>query len=108
AEIFKSLSDPTRLRILATLAEGDGACVHEICARVRLSQSAVSHQLGTLRAARLVRHRRAGREVIYSLDDEHVLSLITRAAEHAGHRQPPLRGPAEAVSSAGATGSRHG
>ena len=85
AEIFKLLADPTRLRILVTLVEGGELCVHEICARVALSQPAVSHQLRTLRAARLVRSRRAGREVYYALDDEHVVTLLSEGLNHAGH-----------------------
>jgi DNA-binding transcriptional ArsR family regulator len=87
AEIFKLLSDPTRLRILCTLVDGGELCVHEICARVSLSQPAVSHQLRTLRGARLVRSRRAGREVFYALDDDHVLTLLSEGLRHAGHGQ---------------------
>jgi DNA-binding transcriptional ArsR family regulator len=82
AETFKTLSDPTRLRILTTLAAGE-RCVHEICARLRMSQPAVSHQLRLLRVQRLVRARRAGREIFYSLLDEHVLSLVAAACSHA-------------------------
>ena len=89
AEIFKLLADPTRLRILVTLVEGGELCVHEICARVALSQPAVSHQLRTLRAARLVRSRRAGREVFYALDDEHVVTLLSEGLNHAGHGGNP-------------------
>jgi DNA-binding transcriptional ArsR family regulator len=60
--------------------------VHELCARVQMSQTAVSHQLRTLRQARLVRGRRDGREIFYTLDDEHVLVLLSAALEHAGER----------------------
>ena len=84
AEIFRLLSDPTRLRILVTLVDGGEQCVHEICARVALSQPAVSHQLRTLRSARLVRSRRAGREVYYTLDDDHVVTLLSEGLRHAG------------------------
>src|SRR5262250_2496834 len=85
SEIFRTLSDPTRLRILTLLAEGD-ACVHELCARLAMSQPAVSHQLRLLRVGRLVRPRRAGREIFYSLEDEHVMSLVAAARDHARER----------------------
>lgn len=85
AEIFRILADPTRLRLLTTLAEAGEMCVHELCARVGMSQPAVSHQLRTLRTARLVRGRRAGREIFYTLDDEHVLVLLSEGIKHAGH-----------------------
>ena len=86
AEVFKTLSDPTRLRILGVLGRGE-ICVHELCARVGMSQTAVSHQLRLLRVARLVRTRRAGREIFYTLDDEHVLSLVAAARAHAMERR---------------------
>jgi ArsR family transcriptional regulator, lead/cadmium/zinc/bismuth-responsive transcriptional repressor len=82
AEIFKSLSDPTRLRILLRLAS-DEACVHELCAVLGMSQPAVSHQLRLLRVARLVRPQRKGREIFYSIQDEHVMSLVDAALAHA-------------------------
>jgi ArsR family transcriptional regulator len=84
ADIFKLLGDPTRLRLLAALTAGE-RCVHELCARLRMSQPAVSHQLRILRAARLVKPRRAGREIFYQLDDAHVLVLIEEGLKHAGH-----------------------
>jgi DNA-binding transcriptional ArsR family regulator len=86
AEIFKTLSDPTRLRILSRLAGGE-TCVHELCASLTMSQPAVSHQLRLLRVARLVRPRRAGREIFYSLDDGHVMSLVAAARAHATERR---------------------
>jgi ArsR family transcriptional regulator len=86
AETFKTLSDPTRLRILTALADG-ATCVHELCATLGMSQPAVSHQLRLLRVQRLVRARRAGREVFYSLDDDHVLSLVAAACSHATERR---------------------
>jgi ArsR family transcriptional regulator len=86
SEIFRTLSDPTRLRILTLLAEGE-ACVHEMCARLGMSQPAVSHQLRLLRVGRLVRPRRAGREMFYSLEDEHVMSLVAAARAHAAERR---------------------
>jgi len=82
AEIFKILADPTRLKILAALADERSLCVHELCDRLGMSQPAVSHQLRTLRAARLVRGQRAGREIHYALDDEHVVRLISEGLKH--------------------------
>ncbi len=84
AETFKTLSDPTRLRILVSLGGGE-ACVHHLCEHLAMSQPAVSHQLRLLRSARLVRARRAGREIYYALDDDHVMLLIAQARSHAGH-----------------------
>jgi len=84
AEIFKLLGDPTRLRILSALVAGE-RCVHELCARLGMSQPAVSHQLRVLRTARLVRARRAGREIFYTLDDAHVTVLLEEGLKHAGH-----------------------
>ena len=87
SSMFRALSDPTRLRILSILGEAE-ACVHELCEATGMSQPAVSHQLRLLRVARLVRGRRAGREVFYSLDDEHVMELVTQARSHARHPAP--------------------
>jgi len=88
AEIFKVLSDPTRLRILAVLVQDGPLCVHQLCARVAMSQPAVSHQLRTLRAARLVRGQRLGREIEYRLDDDHVVRLILEGLHHVEHGGP--------------------
>ena len=85
AAIFRTLSDPSRLRLLLRIAERE-ACVNELCEATGMSQPAVSHQLRLLRLERLVRARRSGREVYYALDDEHVLSLVAEARSHAGHR----------------------
>ncbi|HEY3359827.1 MAG TPA: metalloregulator ArsR/SmtB family transcription factor [Polyangia bacterium] len=83
AEVFRSLADPTRLRILALLAEGE-TCVHVLCQRLGMSQSAVSHQLRLLRVCHLVRPRRVGREIFYAIDDDHVEMLIREGRRHAG------------------------
>jgi ArsR family transcriptional regulator len=83
AALFKTLADPTRLKILFTLTRGE-ACVHELCAALSMSQPAVSHQLRTLRTARLVNTRRQGREIFYSLADEHVVELIDTTLAHVG------------------------
>ena len=82
AEIFKALGDPTRVRILDALSHGE-LCVCDLAALIRLSESAVSHQLRLLRGLRIVRPRRVGRMVFYSLDDRHVLSLVRQGLRHA-------------------------
>lgn len=84
AETFKALSDPTRLRIVSLLA-GAELCVYDLAAVLGMGQSAVSHQLRTLRDLRLVRWRREGKQVFYTLDDEHVADLFRRGLEHVEH-----------------------
>ena len=84
-ELFKLFSDPTRLRILGALAY-DELCVCDIGAVLGASQSAVSHQLALLRAARLVSFRREGKTVFYRLADDHVGSLLKVGLEHVSER----------------------
>lgn len=84
AETFKALSDPTRVRIVSLLAQ-DELCVCDVAAALDMSQSAVSHQLRTLRDLRLVRWRREGRQIFYTLDDEHVSDLFQRGLDHVAH-----------------------
>ena len=81
AEMFKALSDPTRLRIITALAQGE-VCVHELSEALGMSQSAVSHQLRLLRHQGLVRGRREGRHIYYRLADEHVYDLLKQALDH--------------------------
>ncbi len=81
AELFKALSDPTRVRLLSVLLRGE-LCVSELAGQLGLSPSAVSHQLRGLRQMRLVRLRRAGRRIFYALDDEHISDLFQRGLEH--------------------------
>jgi DNA-binding transcriptional ArsR family regulator len=81
AETFRVLGDPTRVRILDALASGE-LCVCDIASLVRMSESAVSHQLRLLRHMRLVRVRRAGRQAFYSVDDHHILELLRLAGTH--------------------------
>ena len=81
-EIFAALSDPTRLRMLDALARTESLCVCDICALLDLKQSNVSHQLRLLRTLRLVRNERRGRNVFYSLDDDHVRLLLCQGLEH--------------------------
>ncbi|MFP4346359.1 MAG: ArsR/SmtB family transcription factor [Anaerolineales bacterium] len=84
AGIFKALSDPTRVQIIAALIEGEH-CVSELAAGLAVSQSAVSHQLRSLREMRLVRSTREGRHVRYALDDAHIADLFLQAWEHVRH-----------------------
>lgn len=81
AETFRVLGDPTRVRILDALAGGE-LCVCDIAALVGISESAVSHQLRLLRGMRLVRPRRAGRLVYYTVDDQHIIELLRQALTH--------------------------
>jgi ArsR family transcriptional regulator len=81
ADTFRILGDPTRVRIVDALAEGE-RCVHEIADRVDISESAVSHQLRLMRNMRIVRGRREGRCVYYTLDDQHILSLFQQGLRH--------------------------
>jgi DNA-binding transcriptional ArsR family regulator len=84
AETFKALSDPTRVRIVSVLAEGE-LRVCDLAAALGMTQSAISHQLHTLRALRLVRWRREGQHIFYTLDDEHVADLFRRGLDHVRH-----------------------
>jgi ArsR family transcriptional regulator, lead/cadmium/zinc/bismuth-responsive transcriptional repressor len=81
AATFSVLGDPTRIRILDALSAGE-LCVCDIAALAGISESAVSHQLRLLRGMRLVRPRRAGRQVFYSLDDQHIVELLRLAVTH--------------------------
>lgn len=84
ADLFKMMSDPTRLRILAALSNQE-LPVGEIATLLDMSMSAVSHQLGLLRRARLVRWQRQGREVYYALDDQHIELLFRAGLDHCCH-----------------------
>ena len=82
AETFRVLGDPTRLRIVDALVAETELCVCDIAERVGISESAVSHQLRLMRAQRIVRGRREGRCVYYTLDDQHILSLFQQGLRH--------------------------
>ncbi|HUT14687.1 MAG TPA: metalloregulator ArsR/SmtB family transcription factor [Anaerolineae bacterium] len=84
AELFTALSDPTRVRIISALSASE-LCVSELAATLDMSQSAISHQLRVLRQLQLVRRRRAGRTIYYSLDDEHVSTLFREGMNHVQH-----------------------
>lgn len=81
AEFFSALSDPHRLKLLSALAQQE-LCVCDLAAAVKMGESAVSHQLRVLRSQRLVKYRRQGRNVYYSLADSHIMALYREAAEH--------------------------
>lgn len=81
AELFKVFGDSTRTRIIAALFEGE-LCVCDIAALLSMSISAVSHQLRILRQTKIVKSRRSGKEVFYSLDDEHIYKIYRMAIEH--------------------------
>jgi ArsR family transcriptional regulator, lead/cadmium/zinc/bismuth-responsive transcriptional repressor len=81
AETFRTLGDPTRVRILDALSHGE-LCVCDLAALVGMTESAVSHQLRLLRNLRLVRPRREGRMVFYALDDRHIISLFRQGLRH--------------------------
>jgi DNA-binding transcriptional ArsR family regulator len=85
ADTFRVLGDVTRVRILDALSR-DELCVSDIAAIVGLSESAVSHQLRVLRGSRLVRPRRDGRLVHYSLDDHHIVRLFEQGLQHVEER----------------------
>jgi len=85
AALFRAVADPTRVRILHALSVAE-LCVCDLAALLDMTPSAVSHQLRFLLALRLVRRRRAGRNIIYSLDDEHVTLLFKQGLEHVLHR----------------------
>ena len=81
AELFKMFGDSTRIKILSLLFEGE-KCVQEITEASGSSQSAVSHQLRLLKQARLVRSRRSGKQIFYTLADDHVKTILGMAKEH--------------------------
>ena len=81
AELFRVFGDTTRIKILYALFESE-LCVGDITQAVGLSQSAVSHQLRILKQSKLVKFRREGKAVYYSLDDDHVRSMLSMGAEH--------------------------
>lgn len=81
SEIFKALGDETRTKILYLLAQQE-LCVCDLATIFEISLPAVSHHLRLLRALRLVKYRREGKMVYYSLDDDHIVNLIQEAKEH--------------------------
>jgi DNA-binding transcriptional ArsR family regulator len=84
ASLFEALSDPTRVRILSALMEGE-TNVGDLVERIGVSKSAISHQLRGLKDKRLIRSRKQGRHVYVTIDDEHVTELFQRGLDHALH-----------------------
>ena len=95
ADTFSVLGDPTRVRILDVLSHGE-LCVCDLAAVLGLSQSAVSHQLRVLRGIRLVRPRREGRVVFYSLDDQHIISIFKQTLQPVEESAAPAVRPRRA------------
>ena len=81
AEFYKVMGDPTRLQLLMALENGE-FCVSDLCNVLNMHRSAVSHQLKALKTAKLAKSRKDGKTVYYSLDDEHVRSVLEVALEH--------------------------
>ena len=83
---FKLFGDPTRLKIIFSLMNKE-LCVNDISKELKMSQSSISHQLKILRENKIVKNRKTGKQVFYSLDDEHVSSIITQGVDHLQHRK---------------------
>jgi DNA-binding transcriptional ArsR family regulator len=84
ADLFSALSDPTRLRIISVLLEGE-MNVGDLAGQLEMTESAVSHQLRGLRQLKLVRARKNGRQVYYALDDDHIGQLYRLGLDHVEH-----------------------
>ncbi|NWO24981.1 winged helix-turn-helix transcriptional regulator [Peptostreptococcaceae bacterium oral taxon 081] len=81
ADLFKIFSDSTRIKILCILFESE-MCVYDLSGILGMSQSAVSHQLRLLKQSKLVKHRREGKIIFYSLSDDHIRKIIDNGLEH--------------------------
>lgn len=81
ADLFKIFGTPTRLQIMYTLYQGE-KCVYDIADELEMSQSAISHQLSILKQNRLIKNRRDGKTIYYSLLDEHVVTIMEQALNH--------------------------
>lgn len=81
ANLFKVFGDPTRIRILNTLIQGE-LCVQDIADELSMTQSAISHQLRLLKQSALVKFRRDGKTIYYSLADDHVATIMNQGLEH--------------------------
>lgn len=84
ADLFKALGDPTRVRIIHALLQSE-LCVHDLTEVLSMGQSAVSHQLRLLRNTRIVKRRKVGKSVFYSLDDDHVEQIFSLTLQHLKH-----------------------
>lgn len=86
ADLFKVLGDSTRIRVLCALFEAE-MCVCDIAALLGMTQSAISHQLRVLKQARLVKYKREGKVVYYSLEDEHVKRIFDQGLAHISEKK---------------------
>ncbi|WP_138494864.1 ArsR/SmtB family transcription factor [Paenibacillus pinistramenti] len=84
ADWFKAFSDPTRIRIVDALRQQE-LCVHDLTVLLEMGQSAVSHQLRYLRNLRIVKRRKLGKTVFYSLDDTHIEQIFVQTLQHITH-----------------------
>ena len=82
AELFKIFGDSTRVKILYALLEAEELCVCDIASLMDVTQSAVSHQLRVLKSSKLVKFRKEGKTVYYSLADDHVCRILSQGMEH--------------------------
>lgn len=81
AEFFRIFGESARLKILSVLLEGE-LCVNDLATAMGMNQSAVSHQLRVLKQARVVKTRREGKNILYSLDDDHIETILSFGMEH--------------------------
>ena len=81
-DFFNILGDPTRLKILLLIDNNTTMCVYDIASKLEMTKSAVSHQLALLRQARLISSKKEGKEVFYSLQDDHIKTVVETAFEH--------------------------
>ncbi len=81
ADLFKLFGDSSRIRILCMLQEGE-CCVSDLAAGLSITESAVSHQLKVLKMSKLVKNRREGKQIFYSLADDHVSTILSMGREH--------------------------
>lgn len=82
AEFFKVFGDPTRIRILFSLYAQEEMCVSELAETLDMSQSAISHQLRFIKTVNLIKSRRDGKNIFYSLADDHVRTILAMGREH--------------------------
>ena len=90
SDFYKMLADPTRCKILFALLKSE-MCVCDLSKLLDMTKSAVSHQLAKMRTNGVVKCRRSGKEVYYSLDDDHIAEIFTVTMEHVGHRMMGVR-----------------
>jgi ArsR family transcriptional regulator, lead/cadmium/zinc/bismuth-responsive transcriptional repressor len=84
ADTFKIMGDPTRIEIIFALSQSE-LCVCDLAAVLGMSQSAISHQLRLMRNLRIVKYRKDGKIVYYSIDDEHIINLFNEGFKHVSH-----------------------